>query len=242
MISVKFNSRNGATMKSDLLDVELPATRAKAEAGDPQAQYVYAQVLLNFSEVNTADDPIYPWLLKAAQGGVAGAQYAVGVVTLAGTMVEREPDKAVIWLEKSAAAGHPEAQVLLANYLVTSRTDAASRSQAASLLEAAVKSNYLAAKYPLAALLATAPEASMRDPQRALQLIDDVLPIVKRDPVPHEVRAAAVAWIGDFDEAVKYQKTALSRAKRLGWDVSPLEARLAVYQAKKPWTGNLIAW
>jgi TPR repeat protein len=242
MISVSFRPWNGATMKSELLDVKLPATKAKAEAGDPRAQYLYAQVLLSFSEVNTADDPIFPWLLKAAQGGMAGAQYAVGAVTLAGTMVEREPDKAVIWLEKSATAGHPQAQVLLANYLVTSRTDEASRAHASSLLEAAVKSNYHAAKYPLAALLAAAPEVSKRDPRRALQLIEDVMPLVKRDPVPHEVRAAALAWIGDFDEAVKHQKTALSRARRLGWDVSQLEARLAAYQAKKTWTGNLIAW
>jgi TonB family protein len=241
-IKVKFTSWKGGTTKADILEDKLPATKARAEAGDPQTQYVYAMVLLNLDELNTANEPVFPWVLKAAQAGVPSAQYVVGVFTLAGVMAEREPDKAVIWLEKAAAAGHPQAQLVLANYWVTSRGDAKSFSDAAAMLEAAVKSNYLAAKYPLAALLATAPDASMRDPQRAMQLMADVMPLVNYDPVPHEVRAAAQAWIGDFEDAVRHQKTALSRARKLGWDVAPLEARLAGYQAKKTWSGNLIAW
>jgi TonB family protein len=241
-IKVKFKMRRAGTSLADKLEDKLPGTKARAEAGDPEAQYVYALVLLNIQELNPAGESPFPWLLKAAQAGVANAQYIVGVFTLAGLRVERDPDKAVIWLEKSAAAGNPQAQRVLANYLVTSRMDPESRAKAAQLLEAAVKQNYYSAKYSLAALLATSPEASMRDPQRALQLIGEVMPVYDYDPVAQEVRAAANAWIGDFDDAVRSQKIALFRARKLGWDVAPLEARLADYQAKKTWTGNLIAW
>jgi TonB family protein len=241
-IKVKFKSWKGGTTTADRIEDKLPATKTRAEAGDPEAQYVYGLVLLNIQELNAAGESALPWLVKAAQGGIAGAQYIVGIFTLSGMRVERDAAKAAIWLEKSAAAGHPQAQLVLANHLVTSRPDAASRANARQLLEAAVKSNYLAAKYPLAALLATAPEESMRDPPRALQLIADIMPLVNYDPVPHEVRAAAKAWNGDFEDAAKSQKIALSRARKLGWDVAPLEARLAGYEAGKTWTGNLIAW
>jgi TonB family protein len=241
-IRVKFKSWKGVTTQVDKLEDKLPATKARAEAGDPEAQYVYALVLLNIQELNPAGESPFPWLLKAAQAGIPGAQYIVGVFTLAGLQVERDPDKAVIWLEKSAAAGNPQAQRVLANFLVTSRADAASRANAVQLLEAAVKQNYHSAKYPLAALLATSPEASMRDAQRALRLIAEVMPLFDYDPGAHEVRAAARAWSGDFDDAVRAQKTALSRARKLGWDVAPLEVRLADYQAGKTWVGNLLAW
>jgi len=241
-IRVKFKPWKGGTSKAEELEDKLPATKARAEAGDPQTQYVYAMVLLNMQELNTADEPVFPWLLKAAQGGVSAAQYIVGVFTLAGLKVERDPAKAVVWLEKAAEAGHPQAQLVLANHLVTSRSDAASVASAARWLEAAVASRSLAAKYPLAALLATASETSMRDPQRAMELMADVMPLVSYDPVPHEVRAAAQAWLGDFDDAVRHQKIAMVRARKLGWDLAPLEARLAGYEAKKTFTGNLIAW
>jgi TonB family protein len=241
-IKVKFKMWRGGTNLANKLEDKLPGTKARAELGDPEAQYVYALVLLNIQELNPAGESPFPWLLKAAQAGIANAQYIVGVFTLAGLKVERDPDKAVIWLEKAAGAGNPQAQRVLANYLVTSRADAESRANAAQLLEAAVKQDYHSAKYPLAALLATSPEASMRDPQRALQLIGEVMPLIDYDPAAHEVRAAAKAWGGEFEDAVRSQKIALSRARKLGWNVAPLEARLADYQAKKTWTGNLIAW
>ena len=45
--------------------------------------------------------------------------------------------------------------------------------------------------------------------------------------------------LGDFEEAQKEQKTALQRAKKLGWDTRDQEARLADYAASKAWEGNL---
>jgi TonB family protein len=241
-VKLKFDTRPSGMPKTEELAAKLPATKARAEAGDPQTQYVYAMVLMNRSELNTANEPIFPWVLKAAQGGVPDAQYVVGVSALGGRSVEQDSAKALIWLEKAAGAGNSRAQLVLANYLVSSRSDASSRVTAAGLLEAAVKSKHFAAMYPLAALLATAPEESIRDPQRAMQLMAEVMPLVDYDPAAHEVRAAAQAWLGDFGAAERHQKIALSRARTLGWDDAPLEARLATYQAQKTWTGNLIAW
>jgi hypothetical protein len=48
--------------------------------------------------------------------------------------------------------------------------------------------------------------------------------------------------LGNFEAAQKDQKTAVSRARKYGWNLGDQQARLASYQASKPWTGNLFAY
>jgi hypothetical protein len=62
------------------------------------------------------------------------------------------------------------------------------------------------------------------------------------DPTVFEIRAAAEAMLGDFEAALGDQKTALEKARKLGWDLKDLEARLADYTAGKTWTGDLFAF
>ena len=45
---------------------------------------------------------------------------------------------------------------------------------------------------------------------------------------------------GAFAAAVKSEKEAIGKAHHLGWDVSALQARMAAYQAGKPWVGDLL--
>jgi TonB family protein len=243
-IKVKFVSFGRVDAPAIPRDIEekLPATRKLAEGGDPQAQLLYVLVLLKYPEIKSDDVPTMPWTLSAAQAGLADAQYQVGTCALHGMSVEKDAVKGAAWLALAAKAGHPLAQVSLADYLVTSRTDSSLDAEVLALLEGAVKSGYYGARYQLAALLATASNASLRDPRRALALISDVMPVVNYDPAPHEVRAAAYAWLGDFDAAAREQKVALARASKLGWDSTPLEARLALYKAGKTWTGNLLQY
>jgi TonB family protein len=226
----------------DVIEEKLPATKAQAQAGDPRAQIIYALVLLRHSQLNEPGQSIMPWALKAAQAGMPDAQYFVGTHAMHGMMVEKDEKKGAAWLALSAKAGYPQAQLALANYIVTTRTDVAAQAEAGALLERAVKFGYVGAGYPLAALLATSPDASLRDPKRALELIGNYMPVVSFDPVPHEIRAAAYAWSNDFDAAVRFEKAALARANKLGWDTTAIDARLASYQAKQAWTGNLMAW
>jgi hypothetical protein len=63
---------------------------------------------------------------------------------------------------------------------------------------------------------------------------------VADDPTALEIRAAAQAAEGDFADAVESEKKAIGKAHHLGWDLSPLQARLTVYQAGKPWFGDLL--
>ncbi|HEY2037579.1 MAG TPA: hypothetical protein VGG96_11235, partial [Steroidobacteraceae bacterium] len=92
----------------------------------------------------------------------------------------------------------------------------------------------------LSALLAAAPEPGLRDPQQALAMLQKISHYVADDPTALEVRAAAQAAGGDFADALLTEKKAIAEAHHLGWDLSPLQARLAIYQAGKPWYGDLL--
>ena len=239
-IKVKFTRRGERTDVPNDIEEKLPATRAKAEAGDPQAQLVYALVLLRHASLNSDREPVLPWALKAAQAGIPDAQYLVGTHTMYGMMVQKDLAKGEAWLRLAANSGHAAAQVSLARSILTSHADP-DMADARRLLESAAATGDFRARYPLAALLATASDPALRDPKRALELIGDVMPLVNYDPVPHEIRAAAYAWLHEFSDAVRHQKVALARARTLGWDPAPLKARLELYENQKTWTGNLIA-
>jgi uncharacterized protein len=239
---LKFKLKGFPKGREDDIEKKFDATRVRAEAGDPEAQFVYGVLLLDRSDLNRKGERPMPWLLKAAQAGIAGAQYFVGVHALNGVLVERDPDKGVAWLSLAARAGHAQAQVALANYLVSTRTDDAVSAEARKLLEPALTAGSVEAKYRLAGLLATAPDASQRDPVRAVELIGDLRKLLDHDPALHEALAAALAAQGDFKSAVKCQTIALSRAMRLGWSTSPQKKRLKDYVAGKTFTGTLFAW
>jgi hypothetical protein len=57
-----------------------------------------------------------------------------------------------------------------------------------------------------------------------------------------EIKAAAAAAKSDFKTAVKAQAEALSRAKKLEWDVTALIARQSDYSSNRAWTGDLLAF
>jgi predicted Zn-dependent protease len=83
---------------------------------------------------------------------------------------------------------------------------------------------------------------NVRDPRRALTLIDSIEREHKIDPSYWEIRAAASASQGDFRAAVKTQAKAVSEATHLGWDLTLLQRRQSLYESGKPWMGNLLAF
>jgi TonB family protein len=219
----------------------LTDARARAEEGDPRSQLSYGLALeMGLDPRDTNNLPI-EWYVKAAQGGIPAAQYLVGRHLLAAADGGLEPDhsKGTAWLQMAADVGQPDAQTLLANYLL--RTDPANASgKAQDLLEKAAASGHRDGKFYLAGVLATGPDATRRDPRRALDLLEQVKDELDFDPAFFEVRAAAHAMLGDFTAAQNDQKKALLRATNLGWDTKDLKARLEVYTASKSWTGNLL--
>jgi tetratricopeptide (TPR) repeat protein len=120
-------------------------------------------------------------------------------------------------------------------------SDSASVSKGAAWFERA-SSRSLDARFYLSALLASNPDATLRNPQRALDLVKQGLESYDVNPIAFEIRAAAHANLGNFAEAQKNQTKAVGMAKNLGWDTVPQKARLAGYKANQAWTGDLFAF
>jgi hypothetical protein len=89
-------------------------------------------------------------------------------------------------------------------------------------------------------MLATAPEASWRDPAQALQLARMAFAHVSADPTGFEIQAAAYADAGHFKRAVHIERRALAQAHALIWALAPLQQHLARYRAHGTWFGNLL--
>lgn len=221
-----------------------------ARGGDPYAQLVYGLLLdglpLRHGDVSLQKGGL-PWLLKAAQAGLPVAQYEVGHRLLTGQGCWRDDAKGLRWMQMAAEQGEPTADVTLATRLLRGTPSAANIAQAKEWLERGaatgndtrIPNSSDDARLLLAAILAATSEASLRDPSRALDLLKRVQD-VDEDPTPYEIRAAAEAAQGDFSHAVGAEQSAISRATRLGWDLTPLQQRLSLYQSSKAWYGNLL--
>jgi TPR repeat protein len=226
----------------DALEEQIVATRERARRGDPMAQLAYAVVIENRPDLAEKDELPIGWYLKAAQAGIPAAQHVVGANALTGMEVEQDEVKGLLWLNKAAGAGNSEAQLALANYHLQMLPDSAALAAAVDWFDKAVAGGSRDARFYFAALLATGPDAALRNPTRALELIEQAKGDFGLNPIWSEIRAAAYAASGDFEKAKKEQGAAVRMAGRLGWNTAPQEARLADYAVSKPWSGDLFAF
>ena len=222
------------------LEQRVRDTKAKAESGDPSAQMLYGMMIAGLPQLHQTYAQALPWFLKAAQAGAPYAQYQVGTGLLRGRGCQCEPGKGEIWLEKAAQADQPDAQVSLAEYLMRDPSDGEAVAGAIVWLERAAKQGNSSAKLYLAAILAANPSVEVRNPGRALSLMDQLDRDFRHDPSVREIRAAANAARGDYKAAEEAQSEALAEAKGLGWDLAKLKERQSSYADRKSWTGNLL--
>ena len=234
-----------------------PKLGSEAKAGDPQAQQLYGLLLegepVMEYRVRPARHPAggqppfgvagLTWLVKAAQAGMPAAQYEVAHDLFLGEGCRRNEAKALKWLRMAADQSQANADITLAGRLLHGTPSAADVSEAKARLEQAASQGTVDgsqdAKLLLAAILAATPQTELREPRRALELVSTVHD-VPFDPTPLEVEAAAHAAQADFTDAVRDERAAISRARRLGWDLAPLQQRLSAYASRKPWYGNLV--
>ena len=233
------DSPAGGTASSELV-AYLNKTRKQAEGGDAQAQTLYGMMTQGLPQLHGTRSDALPWFLKAAQSGAPVAQFEVGYSLLKGLGCHCEEDKAMFWLGRAAAADESDAQVVLARALLSDRNVPDRYNRAAVWLERAAKLNDHDGTMYLSALLAASPEAALRDPKRSLQLLEKIFSHLGNNPSAHEIRAAAQANLGDFTAAVKSQSDAIKIAGKLHWDLTAQNTRLASYQSKQPWYGDLL--
>ena len=236
---VKFSVLGSSTV--DAMKDNIDEVRKQAEAGDARSQLLYAHMLDRRPDLNASGDMANRWFLTAAQAGIPGAQFEVAKDLMGGYGFVKDEAKGVIWLDKAAKGGNVDAQVMLANYYLLDMSDSAKVAAGAAWLERALEKS-LEARFYLSALLASHPDAALRNPQRALDIMKEGLGSFEVNPIAYEIRAAAQANLGDFAGAQKNQTKAVGMAKGLGWDTRPQKARLAGYNSNQSWTGDLFAF
>ena len=239
---VKFTARPGPTSKT--VEQDLNEIKKRAVSGNPDSQLVYGLLLQNADGPPSGEVPL-DWIIKAAQAGNSFAQYVVGHAHLNSFMFEANEAneaKGIFWLDKAARAGDNDAQLVLANYYMRDASNFVNVRKAVELLGRVVEGNRPEARFYLSALLASSPDAEVRNPKRALEIIGKDRGIYELNPIAWEIRAAAHANLGEFDEAGDLEKRAIRMAKAFHWNTKPQEARLAAYQEKKSWTGDLLAF
>jgi uncharacterized protein len=220
----------------------LKKKQKEAEAGDARAQMVYGLLISGLPQVRKPRGDAMPYFVRAAQAGLPTAQFIVGYSSMIGWGCECSEPKGMIWLQKAASADQSDAQVMLASYILRGEPTKEDISKALTWLERAVKSGNRDGKFYLAGLLAAGVDPDYRNPQRAHEVLRDVMRDVDDDPTAFEIRAAAHAMQGKFEDAQKDQRKALKMAKDLGWETASQEARLNHYVAGKTWTGDLFAF
>ena len=94
------------------LGADFAATKAKAEAGDPEAQYLLGWLFRYGKKEGIFMDyeqAVY-WYRKAADQGHAAAQNALGWMYKSGKGVSVDKKQAAYWFRKAAVQGHAVAQ------------------------------------------------------------------------------------------------------------------------------------
>ena len=219
-------------------------TLVKAESGDVQSQYEYAQTLdagrilkLDIESLDLEYKASNKWYLESAQNGHPLAQYELGQNMMAGKGCEVDRDSGLKWLRAAAISGHPYAQEDLAMSTINDNDSDVDVERAMYWLRKAASSEVYPPKLFLAWELVANPSRSLRDGNEALRLLK-VKPKYYFDEVRvFETKAAAYAEIGDFKAAIKWQKKALKKAKRLDWEIAVMNKRLSAYEKGLSWQG-----
>ena len=217
----RLKGHGALSVKSELYQKTLKL----AEQGDASSQYVigFWQSKLPSSSHNSNPTE---WFLKSARQGLPQAQYQLGVSLLKGQGCLKDQEKGVEWLVRAAANNEHEATRLLA---IRSASDESLDSQRKAIeyfSKIDASDNY--AKIVFARLLATSPHAEIRDPKKALAIVEDVNHIGFSDDItPYEIKGEAYAALGDKSEAIDMFEDALDEAEEVDADTSYIQKRIA---------------
>lgn len=176
---------------------------------------------------------------QLAQAGRAQAQYSLGRLYLYGRGPEQDIEQGLNWLRKAADQNYGEAQNQLGLlYLTGGGVNMDCKIASHWFSSVAPDSNaYRQARSNLAWLLATCPEDSARDGQRAIEIVRQLLEQEPDNPSLLDTHAAALAETGQFEQAIETQQKAIAllTGQSAATQQQRFNSRLQHYQRNHPW-------
>jgi TPR repeat protein len=215
--------------------------RQAADKGDVQTELLLGMTYRTDQAVQDYAQAIL-WFRRAADKGNAQAQGNLGDMYYRGLGVPQDYSEALKWFRKAADQGATQAYVSLGVMYEKGQGVPRDYAQARKLFESGTAQGAPACANCLAWLLATCPDASIRDGQRALSIATRVF---QQSPSAAnlDTLAAAYAETGDFSNAVRAQEQAIERLKTERSEdrqeaqqiEAQFRAHLQSYRAKQPW-------
>jgi hypothetical protein len=196
---------------------------AAAENGDPRAQFVVGALRLNAPNALASPDG---YIVASAQAGVPEAQLPwAPACSATETPRERCPG--------SSGPRGPASRPLTSDTVSPSSSSPPLAKVRELLSRASEGGDRYAARHAIG-VLACSSNPAARDPQAAVAVAKRARLDRDTDPLSYAALAAAHASAGDHAEARRAQREAIDRAKRLGWNVDEMAARLAEYERDRP--------
>lgn len=230
---------NSEEARGKWVDRHLSRVRKKAETGDPEKQFSYAY-FSHAARSYGGEEYLSPenhenpndWFLKAASQGYSSAGFFLGKNILYGDACRADTNKSYFWLVQSAREEVGESQYLLAMELLSGIRFEKNIEQALYWLREASQRGG-AARLRYAWILATHPDASVRNGEAAQRLWDSLDSDYPDRQRYYQTAAAIAAENGDFEQAVAWQKKAIKDAEKLELPVLERENQLTLYREEK---------
>jgi len=209
--------------------------RKAADQGDSAAQsdlgWLYGSGL--GVERNYAESAA--WYRKSAEQGNVNGQHWLGHCYLSGNGVAKDEKEAFKWFLAAAKNGNNAAQGDLGRMYAAGSGVEQNSAEAIKWFRQAAEAGFPSALNGFAWMLATSPNASLRDGALALKFAEKAVTGTRRKNAGYlDTLAAAHAEMGDFEKAVAVQKEAIALLQDAA-SKQDYTSRLSLYEAKSPY-------
>ncbi len=190
--------------------------KKQAKQDEPYAMYEYGMLVMAIPALDESRDIYLDYIKKAAEKGVPEAQTEQSEQLIQKGLYAKALDQ----LLSAAQAGHSRAQYLLGRNIYQGLWLQKNEPMAVFWLTQAVRNENLGARRYLAKALVSSENKELRNPQKALELLEEIKQDDSMNPNWHYLQALALQQTSQREDAKKSLTRAISMAKEHEWLVT----------------------